>query len=268
MRCSTSAPTGRDTMSKWSTSQGTCHKCGNTGKVYPSFGKLICGECKNARPKQGTGNSGMFESSQELFVFDDGLSLARCKKSNETFGKLYFAHYPGSKGIPGRSLCYLIQYKNSIAGIIGFNSPPKNYGIFNTYFGGKNKENNFLINNVFRLINNEKNLATRVMKLARKTIKEDYEKKYGDILLGIVTFVEPPRTGALYKADNWDYLGYSAGKEMKRDSDTWEKIFTEGSKKLIFGYRYKCLGNSIVPQIAELIFSQPAFDPWRRPDAP
>ena len=32
--------------------------------------------------------------------------------------------------------------------------------------------------------------------------------------------------------------------------------------------RLKCLGNSIVPQIAELIFSQPAFDPWRRPDAP
>jgi len=29
--------------------------------------------------------------------------------------------------------------------------------------------------------------------------------------------------------------------------------------------RLKCLGNSIVPQIAELIFLQPAFDEWRHP---
>jgi hypothetical protein len=28
--------------------------------------------------------------------------------------------------------------------------------------------------------------------------------------------------------------------------------------------RLKCLGNSIVPQIAELIFAQSAFDDWRR----
>jgi hypothetical protein len=27
--------------------------------------------------------------------------------------------------------------------------------------------------------------------------------------------------------------------------------------------RLKCLGNSIVPQIAELIFRQSAFDEWR-----
>ena len=27
--------------------------------------------------------------------------------------------------------------------------------------------------------------------------------------------------------------------------------------------RLKCLGNAIVPQIAQLIFAQPAFDEWR-----
>lgn len=77
------------------------------------------------------------------------------------------------------------------------------------------------------------------MKIARNVIKKDYEKKYGQELIGIVTFVEPPRTGALYKADNWDYIGESAGKRMKRDKDTWEKVFTEGQKKLAFGYKYK-----------------------------
>jgi hypothetical protein len=225
-------------MSKWSTTIGICDKCGTNGKVYPSFGKLICEKCKNKRPKKGTGNSGMFQDSQEILVFSDALELLPVKKSNPTFGRLFFAHYPGSKGIPGRSLCYLVLYHGEVAGIIGFNSPPKNYGLFNNYFG-KDMENQFVINNVFRLINNEKNLATKVMSIARKQIYEDYEKKYDEKLIGIVTFVEPPRTGALYKADNWDYIGESAGKRMKRDKDTWEKVFTEGQKKLAFGYKYK-----------------------------
>jgi hypothetical protein len=229
----------KEKIMNWSTSYGICYKCGKEGKVFPSFGKLICIDCKQSRPKKGTGNSGMFESDQEVFVFSDSLSLQPCKKSDPLFGKLFFAHYPGSKGIPGRSLCYLVQYRGEIAGIIGFNSPPKNYGLFNDYFGAKDLENNFVINNVFRLINNEKNLATKVMKIARNQIKNDYEKKYGQELIGIVTFVEPPRNGALYKADNWDFIGESAGKRMKRDKDTWEKVFTKGQKKLVFGYKYK-----------------------------
>lgn len=223
----------------WSTSKGVCFKCGKKGKVFPSFGKLICTTCKQSRPKKGTGNSGMTENDQATFVFSNDLSLQLCKKSDPVFGKLFFAHYPGSKGIPGRSLCYIVEYQGLVAGIIGFNSPPKNYGLFNNYFGGLNMENNFVINNVFRLINNEKNLATKVMKIARNRIKDEYERKYHDILIGIVTFVEPPRTGALYKADNWDYIGESAGKRMKRDADTWEKIFSEGVKKHVYGYKYK-----------------------------
>ncbi len=224
---------------KWNTSDGVCEKCGSKGKVYPSFGKMICGKCKNNRPNKGTGNSGMSQNTQGIFVFSEGLKLERVKKSNPTFGKLFFEHYPGSKGIPGRSLCYLVQYNGAIAGIIGFNSPPKNYGLFNKYFGESNLENNFVINNVFRLINNEKNLATRVMKIARITLKKDYELKYKDNLVGIVTFVEPPRTGALYKADNWEYIGESAGMRMKRDKNTWDKVFTDGEKKHVFGYKYK-----------------------------
>lgn len=111
-------------------------------------------------------------------------------------------------------------------------------GFFNAFFG-KGMENYFLINNVFRLINNEKNLATRVMKIARQKVKTDYEQRFSERLMGLVTFVEPPRTGALYKADNWKLLGETAGKRMKRDPTTWEKVFTDGERKLIFGYRYK-----------------------------
>jgi hypothetical protein len=151
---------------------------------------------------------------------------------------MFFEHYPGSKGIPGRSLCYLVSYHNKFIGIIGVNSPPRNYGIFNKFFG-KGNEESFLNNNVFRIVETEKNLGTRILSIFRKRIKIDYEEKYKQKLIGIITFVEMPRTGAMYKADNWILLGETQGKRMKRDKDTWEKVFTEGQKKLIFGYKYK-----------------------------
>ena len=59
-------------------------------------------------------------------------------------------------------------------------------------------------------------------------------------MLGLITFVEPPRTGALYKADNWIYIGETQGIEVKRRGDTWiKKSYMQGDKKYIYGYKYK-----------------------------
>ena len=59
-------------------------------------------------------------------------------------------------------------------------------------------------------------------------------------LLGLVTFVEPPRTGAIYKADNWECLGKTQGVSVRRKGDNWyEKQYIKGEKKFIFAYRYK-----------------------------
>lgn len=223
----------------WSSKTGNCDKCGNySERLFPSFGKNICNECKNNRPKKLTGNSGMFSSGQMLFTFSNNLYLERVPKSNVVFGKMFFEHYPESKGIPGRSFCYVIHNNGSVVGIIGFNSPPSNYRVFREYFGVDN-DNSFMSNNVFRIVDTEKNLATRVLKIAREKLYKDHIEKWGMPLLGLVTFVEPPRTGALYKADNWDYLGMSKGISMKRDPETWEKTFKEDVQKLIYGYKYK-----------------------------
>ena len=185
-----------------------------------------------------SGNSGMFESGQSVFTFRDGLYVERVPKSNRTFGKMFFEHYPQSKGIPGRSFCYLIHNNGSVAGIIGFNSPPRNYKKFREYFDTDN-DNMFMSNNVFRIVKSEHNLATRTLKIVRNQVQYDHVEKWGIGLLGLVTFVEPPRTGALYRADNWDYLGESQGIMMKRDKETWDRIYSKGVKKHIFGYKYK-----------------------------
>ena len=222
----------------WHTQAGVCDRCHiYSNRLVPAFGKYICHVCKQTRPRKGTGNSGLRDvPNLELFISDE-LLLERVSKSHGMFGHLFFSHYPGSKGIPGRSLCYLIHHKGQIAGIIGANSPPKGYAIFVKYFNVD--ETLFVNNNVFRIIRSDTNLATRILRLFRERVRIDYRAKYGQKLVGICTFVEPPRTGNIYRADNWDYLGVTQGLRMHRSHDTWEKEFTLGEKKHIFGYRYR-----------------------------
>lgn len=219
--------------------QMECSKCKKQkDKLVASFGKKICLDCKNNRPNKGTGNSGMFDKNYQPMIFSQELHLISVPKSDGLFGHLFFSHYPKSKGIVGRCLCYLIANKGEIVGIVGASSPPKNYGFFNNYFN-KDNEKYFVNNNVFRIIKSEKNLATRILKLFRTTVRNDYKIKYGDDLLGLVTFVEKPRTGNIYKADNWTLLGETQGKRMRRNPITWEKTFEDGEIKFIYGYKYK-----------------------------
>lgn len=223
----------------WNKKTGICDRCGQTSKhLEPAFGKHICNECKTDRPKKGHGNAGLFADNQQMLTFENGLHLDRVKKSNGIFGHYFFSHYPKSKGIPGRSLCYLVYDNAELIGIIAANSPPANYKIFRTYFATDN-DNCFVNNNIFRLIESKKNIASRVLKIFRWRVRQDYRDQYGETLQGIITFVEPPRTGICYQADNWDFLGMTQGKRMRRDKETWKKVFTEGTAKYIYGKRFK-----------------------------
>ena len=216
-----------------------CHKCGKeSSKMFYSFGYYICEDCKNNRPNKMLGNSGMFNRPQSEMSFTSGIFFQKVPKSNGLFGSLYFSHYPQSKGIVGRSICYLIYKDKDLIGVIGCSSPPVNYKIFNDFFG-KSQEKHFVVNNVFRLVFNSKNLGSQCLRLFRIIAKKDYESKYKDKLLGMATFIEPPRTGIIYKADNWIFLGMTQGCRMRRDKETWEKKFEKGFSKYIYGFKYQ-----------------------------
>lgn len=218
-----------------------CDICGFNGKVIESFGVKYCKECYDKKPKRGNGNSGMIKMSElaiqgSLFA-KEGLYLEKTTKGNKEYATIYLEHYPGSLGIVGRQLNYFIKDGIVTIGIIGCNSPPLNYKLFNNYFGADYTELNWVNNNVFRLLRHTPNLGTRVLKIFRKQILDDYKNIYGDSLVGIVTFVEPPRTGAVYKADNWDFLGETQGKKCQRRGDhgKWvNKEWSTGTKKLVF----------------------------------
>lgn len=236
-----------------------CYKCKTKeGKLFKTFGKFICRTCLDKRKTGMKGNSGMvYKNVDETdFILKDTLfdlhrkelELIKVEKSNPLFVKWFIEHYPKSKGIVGRQLNFLIYSFGKPVGIIGFASPPLNYKKFGIYFGFKEDTHSenaklFLNNNVFRIVHSDKNFATRVLRLARETIMILYKEKYKNDLLGLVTFVEKPRTGNIYKADNWDYIGETLGIEVKRRGDNWmNKQYSQGEKKLIFGYKYKKFG--------------------------
>ena len=222
-----------------------CSFCKKETKVFFVFGKYKCKECIEKSKTGKKGHSGMIydkniSTDEYLDITNTGLSLLQCKKSNKLFVKWYIEHYPKSKGIVGRQLNYIIYNDQNPIGIISAASPPLNYKIFRNFFK-VNNDKDFLNNNVFRIVDkpNDKNIGTKILKLFRKKIKQDYNTKYNTNLLGIVTFVEPPRTGSIYKADNWNYLGKTQGITVRRSGEDWfNKQYIKGTPKFIFGYKY------------------------------
>lgn len=220
-----------------------CSQCGAEKKLFSTFGKLKCKDCIDKSKTGRKGHSGMIyhkNTSIPLGLFDDGLKLECVKKSNYLFVKWYMEHYPQSKGIVGRQINYLIYYGHSPIGIISVASPPLKYLMFRKYFK-VNDDFQFLNNNVYRIVEktNDKNLGTKILKLFRNRVIKDYYDKYKTNLLGLITFVEPPRTGAVYKADNWKFLGETKGITVRRKGNNWfEKQYVKGAKKLIFAYKY------------------------------
>jgi len=230
----------------------SCYKCNQNKKTVKSFGKNICIDCLEKRKTGIKGHSGMIydknASGNQILFNDEVIKLIKVPKSNKLFTKWYIEHYPKSKGIVGRQLNYIIYYASNPVGIISATSPPLNYKLFNDYFSKKENISDgdftktFVNNGAFRIvISPKKNFATQVLKLFRKTIKKDYKKVYGDELQGIITFVEKPRNGGIYKADNWDFIGITQGIEVRRRGKEWlTKTYVKtDNKKLIFGFKYK-----------------------------
>ena len=74
------------------------------------------------------------------------------------------------------------------------------------------------------------NVGTQVLKQLRKQAPIEWEKKYGDKLLYLITFVAGGNNGAVYLADNWEQIGCTAGlPKHKSVSMKWDD--NEGIKQ-------------------------------------
>ena len=169
------------------------------------------------------------------------IRLEQCKRTDPRYKEIRDRHYIPNHGCIGQQIHYLVFLDEEVVGIISGASAVYAVKARDDYFG-LNKDNkrpglNSIINNVvFRLEKNIKNLGSQILALWRRTIARDWEAKYGVKVHGFETFIigNEVRFGALYKADNWDYVGMTAGSAKTRSGVQFMSERETTVKKMIF----------------------------------
>jgi hypothetical protein len=139
-----------------------------------------------------------------------------------------------------------VWYKGELAGIISgggavYACAPRNSFFRMTKDNTQKVINGVVDNTVFRLVNHEKNLGSRVLSLWEKTVAIVWKDLYGAEVYGFETFIvreglmlevkeegvhevvlvpDPEgivRRGNLYKASNWLYCGETSGSAKGHD---------------------------------------------------
>lgn len=157
-----------------------------------------------------------------------GLSLliAKSKEDKELANKIVEEHhsYVASSKTVGRCLKYLIYYNDRVVGTFwigsGFKPTPK--AILN-FFDMKQSDFDGIFNEVadnkrFCMAEHIPNLGTQVLKAVRKRARQDWNEAYGNNLRAIVTTIGNGKRGSVYRADNWQVIGETAGLPTARKS--------------------------------------------------
>lgn len=175
------------------------------------------------------------------------------KKLVKNIIEKHHSYVPTAKSV-GRRIDWLIyeddKFPSECIGMIGIGSsvypPPKD---MLNYIGMSKNEykdnfNSFANNWRFCMTKSIKNAGTQILKQVRELAPIEWKTKYGDDLTHLITFVGGGNNGAVYKADNWDMIGKTAGLpkhkvvSMKWNSkEELKQLFvkpTGENKKLIF----------------------------------
>ena len=131
-------------------------------------------------------------------------------------------HYLGYTPLPGAQLRYFVKADGEILALLGFSAAAWKCAPRDTFIGWDaeaRKRNLHLVvcNARFLILVKEKNLASRILSLAAKSIASDWQIRYGYAPVLLETFVDTERfTGTCYKASNWISVGTTQGRG-KRD---------------------------------------------------
>jgi len=178
------------------------------------------------------------------------------KKLVKNIIEKHHSYVPTAKSV-GRRIDWLIyeddKFPSECIGMIGIGSsvypPPKD---MLNYIGMSKNEykdnfNSFANNWRFCMTKSIKNAGTKILKQLRELAPIEWKNKYGDNLTHLITFVGGGNNGAVYKADNWNMIGETAGlpkhksSSMKWDSGEQLKqkfVKPTGENKKIILYKY------------------------------
>ena len=148
----------------------------------------------------------------------------------------YHSYVPSYNSV-GRRIDYFVIIDDEIVGVIGIGSatyPPcadvlKRLNINKKQY--KDIFNSIANNWRFCMMKHIPNAGTQVLKLLRTQAKIDWKNKYGQELKYLITFVGGGNTGAVYRADNWEMIGYTSGlpdhKSVSMKWDSSEELKTK-----------------------------------------
>lgn len=153
------------------------------------------------------------------------------KRTDERLLERMDGHYSRPRGFVGRNICYSIVYGSQYYGHIVAGSATRFLPGRNEYLGIGIEQINKVINNVFFNISPidgkypKRNFTSIVVKEFVRVSAIDWEKKYGESVVGFETLVEKPRTGELYIRSGWMVVGETKGYTCKRvaghGTDKW-----------------------------------------------
>lgn len=145
---------------------------------------------------------------------------------------------------PSRKLYWMLYEANLMVGVFGLGSAYTFPKTVKAYMVEKSLAFNQVANNIVYCLTGckDRNSGSRFLSLCRKDAVRWWKERYGDDLLAFQTFILPPRTGAVYKADNWIQLGTtSGGKSLvtrtlsakDKDEATQVKVFKSGEVRYL-----------------------------------
>ena len=159
------------------------------------------------------------------------LSLEITKRTDSRLLERMAVHYSQPRGFVGRNICYAVYYNSVYYGHIVAGSATRFLPGRNEYLHITINQLNHVVNNVFFNVSPVyskypiRNFTSKVVLLFMKSIKNDWYKKYGDLVYGFETLIELPRTGELYKRVGFSVVGQTKGYTCKRTSgkgtDSW-----------------------------------------------
>jgi hypothetical protein len=143
-------------------------------------------------------------------------------------------HYLGHKTLPGAQLRYFVFGGSVLLAALGFGASAWSVADRDNYIGWtaeQRKRNlHLIVNNARFLILpwiQSRNLASKILSLACKQIKDDWLNRYNYKPVLLETFVEVSRfTGSCYKAANFRQVGITVGRG-KMDRTRQKKVPTK-----------------------------------------
>lgn len=162
-------------------------------------------------------------------------------------------HYLGFLPKIGNTIWYIAVWKEQILALLSFSASALRCGVREKWIGWSYRHQfgrlNLIANNSRFLIlpqYHRKNLASRILSLCQKRIRQDWIQQFGFPLLLLETFVDPTLyQGTIYKAANWQCLGYTKG--YKRIQGGYSDYPTSSSK-MVFVYPLNKKTQSLLSQ--------------------